>query len=113
MHSRQGTFDTVADRDGHNVGWSSSFDRLTEFVVAEAKKESAAGTYELVIERIFDAPRKLVWDVWTDPAHASEWMGPRSFVATHLKQDARPGGKWRGWPHADAFDPGGGKPRAF
>jgi uncharacterized protein YndB with AHSA1/START domain len=113
MDFRQGNFTTVADRDGHNVGWSSTFDRLTEFVAAEAKKENSPGAYELVIERIFDAPRKLVWDVWTDPAHASEWMGPRGFTAMHLKQDVRPGGKWRLCLHSDGFDVGDGQLRVI
>ena len=55
----------------------------------------------LVITRIFDAPRALVWNVWTDPSHARQWMGPRGFTATHFEQDARPGGSWRGCLKAD------------
>ncbi len=31
---------------------------------------------ELVIERIFDAPRELVWRAWTDHDQAVKWMGP-------------------------------------
>ena len=30
---------------------------------------------ELVIERIFDAPRELVWKAWTDPEMATKWWG--------------------------------------
>jgi uncharacterized protein YndB with AHSA1/START domain len=55
----------------------------------------------LVITRTFDAPRELVWKVWTDPSHARHWMGPRGFTATHFEQDARPGGKWRGCLRGD------------
>jgi uncharacterized protein YndB with AHSA1/START domain len=51
---------------------------------------------ELVIERVFDAPRALVWQAWTDPKQAVLWGGPRSHPATHMEGDLRPGGKWRG-----------------
>jgi uncharacterized protein YndB with AHSA1/START domain len=49
----------------------------------------------LVITRIFDAPRELVWKAWTDPALTRRWMGPRGFSATHLVSDLRPRGVWR------------------
>ena len=49
----------------------------------------------LVITRVFDAPRDLVWKAWTDPTHAQHWMGPRGFTATHLRSDLRPRGVWR------------------
>lgn len=51
---------------------------------------------ELVITRIFDAPRELVFKVWTDARHAKSWWGPRDYPATHLEMDVRPGGVWRG-----------------
>jgi uncharacterized protein YndB with AHSA1/START domain len=56
---------------------------------------AAPADRELVITRVFDAPRELVWRVWTDPAHARAWMGPRGFTAVHQEQDGRPGGAWR------------------
>lgn len=49
----------------------------------------------LVITRVFDAPRELVFKLWTDPTHTKRWMGPRGFSAPHLEQDLRPGGAWR------------------
>src|SRR5579864_8498491 len=49
----------------------------------------------LVITRNFDAPRELVFKLWTDPGHAMRWMGPRGFTATHVATDPRPGGAWR------------------
>jgi uncharacterized protein YndB with AHSA1/START domain len=51
---------------------------------------------ELVITRVFDAPRELVFKVWTDPRHAKNWWGPKDYPATHLEMDVRPGGAWRG-----------------
>jgi len=50
----------------------------------------------LVITRIFDAPRALVFRVWTDPRHVKKWWGPSDHPATHLEMDVRPGGAWRG-----------------
>lgn len=50
---------------------------------------------EIVLSRVFDAPRDLVFKVWTDPAHKSHWWGPRGFTTTTLSADVRPGGSWR------------------
>jgi uncharacterized protein YndB with AHSA1/START domain len=51
---------------------------------------------ELSITRTFNAPRELVYRLFTEPAHIMHWMGPRDFVAGSFTQDARVGGKWRG-----------------
>lgn len=51
---------------------------------------------ELVITRIFDAPRELVFKAWTDPNHAKNWWGPKDYPAIQLEMDVRPGGAWRG-----------------
>lgn len=47
---------------------------------------------ELVITRIFDAPRELVFKAWTDPAHMAQWWGPRGFTNPVCELDVRPGG---------------------
>ncbi len=49
---------------------------------------------ELVITRVFDAPRDLVWDAWTKPAHFMKWWGPREFTAPVCKMDVRKGGRY-------------------
>ncbi len=49
----------------------------------------------LRIERVFDAPRELVFKAWTDPEHISQWWGPKGFATTVLKLDLRPGGAYR------------------
>jgi len=49
----------------------------------------------LVITRIFDAPRELVFKAWTSPDHLVHWMGPRGFKSTVLGSDLRPGGAYR------------------
>ncbi len=63
--------------------------------VSDIAAEMATADRVLVIERLFDAPRALVFKVWTDAAHAARWYGPRGFVVTDMKADLRPGGKWR------------------
>src|SRR5687767_705130 len=47
----------------------------------------------LVIERVFDAPRELVWKAWTDPEMAMRWWGPKGFTAPSCQIDFRVGGK--------------------
>ena len=51
---------------------------------------------ELVITRVFDAPRQLVWKVFTEIEHAVKWSGPRDYPMAHLEGELRVGGKWRG-----------------
>jgi uncharacterized protein YndB with AHSA1/START domain len=50
---------------------------------------------ELVITRIFDAPRSLVFKAWTDPEHLVHWLGPQGFTGTIMQMVARPGGAYR------------------
>ncbi len=49
---------------------------------------------ELVITRVFDAPRELVWKAWTDPQQVKRWWGPKDFTAPHISIDFREGGKY-------------------
>jgi uncharacterized protein YndB with AHSA1/START domain len=49
----------------------------------------------LVIERIFDAPRSLVFRAWIEPQHLSRWFGPRGYTVPSYTLDPRPGGGWR------------------
>lgn len=50
---------------------------------------------ELVIERVFDAPRELVWKAYTEPEHIQRWWGPHGTTTTVVEMDVRPGGTWR------------------
>ena len=45
--------------------------------------------------RVFDAPRDLVFAMWTDPKHLAQWWGPNGFTTTTYAFDFRPGGIWR------------------
>ena len=51
-------------------------------------------TKELVITRVFDAPRELVWKAWTDPAMVKKWWGPKVLTAPSAQSDFRVGGKY-------------------
>ena len=42
---------------------------------------------ELVIDRVFDAPRELVFRMWTDPKHLAKWWGPRDYPASRISAD--------------------------
>ena len=50
---------------------------------------------ELVMERVFDAPRELVWTAMTDPERIPRWWGPRDTTMTVVEMDVRVGGRWR------------------
>ena len=53
----------------------------------------AAGR-ELVITRVFDAPRELVWRAWTECDLLKRWWGPKNFTTPYCKIDLRVGGKY-------------------
>lgn len=50
---------------------------------------------ELLYVRELNAPRELVFDVWTQPEHLSRWWGPDGFTLTSLHMDAVTGGSWK------------------
>lgn len=47
---------------------------------------------DLVLTRVFDAPRELVYRAWTEPERFARWFGPTSSTIPFLEMDARPGG---------------------
>ena len=49
----------------------------------------------LVLSRVFDAPRAMVYKVWTEPEHLARWWGPRGFTLISYQADARVGGTYR------------------
>ena len=54
----------------------------------------ASGFPDLTFTRVFDAPRELVFKVWTDPYHIAQWWGPHGFSIPVCKVDARQGGRF-------------------
>src|ERR1700722_521534 len=61
----------------------------------EKKDETATAGREIAATRIFDAPRELVFRMWTEPEHVAKWWGPIGFTNTIHEMDVRPGGVWR------------------
>ncbi|MGZ7047748.1 MAG: SRPBCC family protein [Methanobacterium sp.] len=60
----------------------------------DTKIITESGKQELFIEREFDAPRDLVWKVWTDPDMFVQWWGPKDFTAPVARMDLRVGGEY-------------------
>ncbi len=50
---------------------------------------------DIVTARVFNAPRELVFQAWTDPDQLVQWWGPKGFTNTFHEFDMRPGGIWR------------------
>ena len=63
--------------------------------MAKAEYVIEPGKQEIVITRVFDAPRELVFKAYTDPKLLPQWFGPRDYTTIVDKMEARPGGLWR------------------
>ena len=63
--------------------------------MANAAETTTRAADELVIVRVFDAPRELVFAAWTEPRHLAHWSGPKGFTTPHSEMDFRPGGSYR------------------
>jgi len=59
-------------------------------VVADSTHEAI-----IVMTRMFDAPRHIVWATLTDPRHVKNWFGGHGFTNPVCEMDVRPGGLWR------------------
>jgi uncharacterized protein YndB with AHSA1/START domain len=57
-------------------------------------KNTVNETERMVITRVFDAPRALVWEAWTNPKYVMQWWGPKGFTSPFCKMDFRVGGKF-------------------
>ena len=58
------------------------------------KNSSASQEQALVITRVFDAPRELVFKAWSEPERAMRWWGPKGFTTPVAKIDFRVGGRF-------------------
>jgi uncharacterized protein YndB with AHSA1/START domain len=71
-------------------GWTQIVDSsLKEFL------ENPFADREIVLSRVFEAPRELVFEAFSNPEHLPQWWGPRGFTITTHVLDVRPGGVWR------------------
>jgi len=101
--------DRVAKQFGAIEGMHETMDRLGELV---------ANADAFTISRTFDAPRDLMWRVWTEQDQLAKWFGPRGAKVVHSKNDLRPGGvyhyamqtpdgneMWGKWVYRDVLAP--------
>lgn len=70
------------------AGGDSTWDRLAEYLDKET-----SGKDSFVINRTFDAPIELMFEMWTNPRHFSQWLAPTGFQMEFIRADIRPGGK--------------------
>lgn len=78
--------------DDMRQGWSGTFEQLASYLKGEM---ADTADREMVITRIFDAPRELVWEAVTNPLHVVHWWGPNGFTDTLEKMEFRVGGVWK------------------
>ncbi|MDB5036732.1 MAG: hypothetical protein JWQ35_260 [Bacteriovoracaceae bacterium] len=69
------------------AGGDSTWDRLAEYLVKES-----SGKEQFFINRTFDAPIKLMFEMWSNPKHFSQWLPPTGFKMDFIKADIKPGG---------------------
>jgi uncharacterized protein YndB with AHSA1/START domain len=50
---------------------------------------------DLLLERVVDVPKELVWRAWTEPEHVKHWFAPKPFETVECEIDLRPGGRFR------------------
>jgi uncharacterized protein YndB with AHSA1/START domain len=68
-------------------GGNSTWDRLAEYLAKESNDKE-----QFVINRTFDAPLDLMFQMWTDPKHFSRWLAPTGFEMQFIRSDIKPGG---------------------
>ncbi|OGW17836.1 MAG: hypothetical protein A2X56_13540 [Nitrospirae bacterium GWC2_57_13] len=79
-------------------GWNGSFDKLAGLLTegnGQTRVIAEPGKQEVVITRVFDAPRDIVFKAYTDPNRIPQWWGPKRFTTAIDKMDVRRGGIWR------------------
>jgi uncharacterized protein YndB with AHSA1/START domain len=69
------------------AGGDSTWDRLAEYLEAEA-----TGKEKFIINRTFDAPLNVMYEMWTNPKHFSKWLAPTGFNMEFIRADIKPGG---------------------
>src|ERR1035438_4010305 len=75
---------------------NQSFGRLAEHLLPNRDRKGVGAPFpELVITRVFDAPRKLVFKAWTDQERLKRWGGPNGFTNAVREIDPHPGGTVR------------------
>lgn len=60
-----------------------------------ATTDAPAAEATIVMSRVYDAPREIVWDAMTEARHVAQWWGGPGFTNPVCEMDVRPGGLWR------------------
>ena len=63
--------------------------------MARINEPAQYGEASVTLTRVYDAPRALVWQAWTDPKHMAQWFGPRGFTSSVPQLEVRVGGALR------------------
>ena len=71
----------------HKAGGNATWDRLAEYLTKDSE-----GKETFVISRSFPAPRELIFEMWTNPEHFSQWLAPKGFDMKFIRADIREGG---------------------
>lgn len=79
---------------GAHAGWTQTLDQLAAHVRSRAATTWALDR-EIVLARVFDAPRDLVFRAWTERGNIDKWFGPKGFTCVTHEMDVQVGGKWR------------------
>lgn len=69
-------------------------------MTASAVEQSPTFDREIVMSRVYDAPRALVFRMWTEAEHLARWFGPKGYTCTMHETNVRVGGRWRFDMHA-------------
>ena len=66
-------------------------------IVGSSLKNFVEGRHagEMILTRVVDAPRELMWKLWTEPEHIRKWWGPKGFTLPGCEMDFRTGGAYR------------------
>lgn len=93
---------------GMPIGWNQSLYRLRELAAEVKMKEntpvspeklSEPSDREVVMSRVFNAPRHLVYEAYTDPSIMLRWWGPKQYTTTVERMEVKEGGKMRFLQH--------------
>ena len=91
----------IVKKHGAEEGLAQTISRLEREVArtSDAKAAASAGPAfgsnrrDFIITRTFDAPRELVFNLWSDPNHLRRWWGPKGCTIGFCNMDLRPGGQ--------------------
>jgi uncharacterized protein YndB with AHSA1/START domain len=80
------------------LGWEQQLDKFVDVLAllsGRTRITAEPGKQEIVMRRIYDAPRALLFRAYTDRLLIPQWWGPRMYATIVDKLDAKPGGLWR------------------